>query len=365
MICDDNKVITEYRTISELSTIGRFASYEDPDKLIYTNPQIIKTFQTNPYVVSEDDVAQIIGVVSNRIIGGIGSLRLKISADNCDYVATANVDTFVNPEFRKTCYAIDMMSISINIPKDHCTINFNISPVARKVAKLMGRAIFLVRQFVLVRRSKFFFASRLPKLVAMIVCPLLDVAFWLNRMIVAAIVKVVTIGYKLQDVANDDEKVAEFAGMIAADKHRFREHMGVEWFKWMLNNDFQDQANSRKRIFKIEKNGERVGFVMVRNSDHGKRGRVIDWQFEEKFEKMTPWLLLKAALKIEGAEAVVIAIDKTDEYTLKILGRMLLHIPDQCAGVGAGAKSPLKQHEGWKEAKNWRIRPSMGDAAFY
>lgn len=363
MFCEDDSIVTEYRTIDELSAVGKFTDYKDPDRILYTDSQIIKTFQSNPYVDSGDDVAQIVGVTGKRIIGGVGSLRLRIVADKCSYVATANVDTFVNPDYRKSCYAIDLMSISINIPKDRCAVNFNISPVARKVAKLMGRAIFLVRQFVVVRRSRFFLMGRLPKFFTFLACPLLDVVFWLNRIVVGVVVKLKMMGYRLQEVGV--ESVAEFAEMIAEDKHRFRQHMGVEWFKWMLNNDFQDQENSRKRIFRIEWEGERVGFILVRNSNHGKRGRLIEWQFEEKYESKTPWLLLMAALKIKDADATVIAIDKTDVRSLKVLGRILMHIPDQCAGVGAGTKSPLKRHEGWKEAKNWRIRPALGDAAFY
>ena len=61
----------------------------------------------------------------------------------------------------------------------------------------------------------------------------------------------------------------------------------------------------------------------------------------------------------------MISVSKSDASVIKVLARLLPRMPEQAATVHVRDGSPLEKHEGWRDQSNWRIRPIMGDCAFY
>ena len=142
--------------------------------------------------------------------------------------------------------------------------------------------------------------------------------------------------------------------------------MSPEFLKWVLENDFDPVELADKRLWRVSVKDKVMGFVMTRVSNMGARVRVVEWQAVPGEEKEIPWMILAAAFKaLGGHSAVVISVDSNDKGLVSTLRRLLPRLPDQAATVNVSAGSPLERHEGWKDQANWRIRPIMGDCAFY
>lgn len=359
------EVETLVRSVGELTALGRFAKYADPDRRLITLPSVVDAFVNNPFVRTKDQPAQIVGVVGDRIIGGVGALPMRMVADGENYETSAGPDILVNAAFRNTCFALDLIEAGRMMSPDRITVDFYVSRMARKVCGLMGNAVFDIAQFALVRRSMEFFGSRIPPFIRWLACPLLDCAFALHRMIVRVVVALRTRGWRLED-ASDEQGLRDFAALVEKDAHRFREDVSVAFLQWLFANDFDSVALADKHLWRVSRGDAVYGYVLTRVSNRGRRGRTIEWQATDGNEDKLSWMLLKAALRVIGkTNAVVLSFSSADAALFGPFRWLLPRLPLQAATVGVGEGSPLERHPGWREQKNWRIRPAMGDCGLY
>ena len=361
------EVQTYYRTVDELSSHGRFAEFEDLNAYLDFPKEKVAVFQNNPYLTSGQVTAQMLGVVDGKIMGAVGVFPLHVLADKKCYEACACPLIHVHPDYRKTMYGIELSQKTGDISADKATINYGLSKKAARLNRYLQAPLFEIRQFSYVKRSRHFFKQRLPKAVSWLACPLMDVAFWFHRVFVGIVVWFRTFRWKIERVdVNDEESLQSFCDMVATDEHHFREQIEPKWIRWVLTNDFFPAAMADKRLYRVSVKGRGVGYFMTRRSEHGKRGRILEWQTVKDVESAIPWMLIRAAkLLLRNTDAVVVSVGTEEKAIIKVLKKLLVPFTTQYAIVGAREDSPLRKHDGWDLAVNWRIRPAMGDGCFY
>ena len=361
------EVQTYYRSVDELASHGRFAEFEDLNAYLDFPKEKVAAFQNNPYLTSGQVIAQMLGVVDGKIMGAVGSFPFHIIADQKCYEVCACPLIHVHPAYRRTMYGAELSQKTVDIPTDKATLNYGLSEKSARLNRYFGTPIFDIRQFAYVKRSRHFFKQRLPKAVSWFACPMMDVAFWFHRVFVGIVVWLRTFRWKIERVdVNDEESLSSFCDMVATDEYHFREQIEPKWIRWVLTNDFFPLAMADKRLYRVRIKGKTVGFFMTRRSEHGARGRILEWQTVKGYESAIPWMLIRAAkLLIRNTDAVVVSVGAEESAVIKVLKRLLIPFTTQYAIVGAREDSPLRTHEGWDQAVNWRIRPAMGDGCFY
>ena len=191
--------------------------------------------------------------------------------------------------------------------------------------------------------------------------------FGLHRALVNIVVWFRTLRWKIEQVdVGNKEAIQEFCDLIAADEHRFREDMDPQGIRWILTNDFFPAAMADKKLYCVKVKGQAIGYFMTRRSVKGTRGRILEWQTVKGAESAIPWMLIRAAkLLIRNTDAVVVSVGAEESAIIKVLKKLLVPFTTQYAVVGAREDSPLRSHDGWDQAVNWRVRPAMGDGCFY
>ena len=247
------------------------------------------------------------------------------------------------------------------------TLDYGLTEKSARLCRYLNAHLFDIKQFAFVKRSRHFFRQRLPKEVSWYLCPMMDIAFGLHRVFINVIVWFRTFWWKIERVEVDDEEAfCSFCNMVAADEHRFREQIEPRWIRWVLTNDFFPSEMADKRLYRVNVKGKTIGYFMTRRSVKGARGRILEWQTVKGAESAIPWILLRAAkILIRNTDAVVVSVGADESAVIKVLKRLLIPFTTQHAVVGAREDSPLRMHEGWDQAVNWRIRPAMGDGCFY
>lgn len=361
------EVRTFYRTVDELSSHGRFAEFKDLNAYLDFPKEKVSVFQNNPYLSSRQVTAQILGVTDGKIIGAVGMFPFHIIADKKRYEVCACPLTHVHSDYRRTMYGIELGQKTLDISADKATLNYGLSDKSARLSRYMKVPLFNIRQFAYVKRCRHFFAQRFSKAIGWFLCPLMDVMFGLHRALVNLIVWARTFWWKIEQVdVGNKEAIQQFCEMIATDEHRFREDMDTKGIQWILTNDFFPSAMADKKLYCVKVKGKAIGYFMTRRSVKGKRGRILEWQTVKGAESSIPWMLIRAArLLIRNTDAVVVSIGAEEGTITKVLKRLLIPFTTQHAVVGARGDSPLRSHDGWDKAANWRIRPAMGDGCFY
>lgn len=358
------KVHSIIRSVADLSSSAKFEGLANVDRFTIHDPYIIDAYQSNPFLRSAEHPAELVGVVDGRIMGRVGLMPMRMIADDSEYETVANPGILVDPEYRKTGFALELLEFGNQNCKDKIRLDFYVSKTARKVMKLWGGAVFDILQFALVRRSSLFFSDRLPAVWAFVVCSGLDIVFFFHRVLVKVLLLLQTATWRVF-VADDADSLHEFAELVRADSHRFRNDVSEIFLDWILKHDFRGVMVANKHLWRFIRDGKTIGFVLMRK-DHTGRGRIIDWQATPGNERFLPLMILKAANRmLSSCKAVVISVSSADTDIVRYLSRRCLHLPTQAATVSAGYGSPLTRHEGWRVQSNWRIRPTMGDSCLY
>ncbi|MBQ0032537.1 MAG: hypothetical protein KBT68_07020 [bacterium] len=326
---------------------------------------VARAYRTNPYLEDQNQPAMMVGYDGTRRIGSVGTMPMPLWADGKEYVSAANPDINVDPEYRKTGYALDLVDFTQSSAKDRVSVGFYVSKSARAVVGLYGGAVFDIAQMAVIRDAALFLDEKMPGWKGRVVSFLLNGVFAVHRLLVGAVVALRTAGWRFAK-ADDPASVEAFVKLIEQDPHRFRPNATVPFYKWILEQDFNGIEESDKHLWKVsDRKGRLIGYVMARREPSG-RGRVVDWQVASGHDKDIPWLLMRAAHKcLRSCKAVVLSVCSADGDVVRVLRWLLPPLPLQAATVHPDSDSPLQKHEGWREAKNWRIRPTMGDSCLY
>lgn len=359
------EVLDFYRKVRELGCPGCVAAYDDPASYAQLHPSKVAAIRNNPFLESETGCGQLLGICGSTIIGGICPIPLQIVADGKVYSAICGSSLLVIPEARSTGYGMDIPEKMRNLCKDRIDISCGISNDSRRLLKLLGRRLFPVQRHVMIRRSREFTSYRHPQIFWRIASIFFDAFFRIHLLFVRAIVAVKLRGLSIRQIeVSDDDAIESCARLVEEDRHRFRQNITPEWIKWVLTNEFRPIEKVHKRLYGVYSGNELVAFWISKTDSSGERGRVIEWQVSERYAELEPWIFLRAALMILPF-CNAVNLDSDDEANCGLFSRLgFLSVPGQFCAVGADDNSRLREHTGYTEQRNWRVRMSMADAAF-
>jgi hypothetical protein len=355
-----------YRKVSQLDDATCVAMFDDPAAYAKLHPSKIQTIRSNPLLESGDECGQILGICDSTVIGGICPMPLQVVADRRVYSAICGSSLMVIPEARITGYGIDVLEKMRNLCSDRIDLSCGLSADSRKLLKFLDRCLFPVGRHLMIRRSREFTDHRKPFVAWRMASFIFDVAFYLHRLPIRVLVAWKMRGLKVRQIeATDSSALDSCVKLVEQDKHRFRQNITAEWFRWVLTNEFRPVEKANKRLYGVYRGEILVGFWISKTDTHGDRGRIIEWQVSEEWAALEPWVLLKAALRLLPF-CNVVNLDTDNEVSNCLFKKLgFLQVPGQVCGVGADDGSRLRTHEGWSEQHNWRIRMSMADAAFW
>ena len=127
------------------------------------------------------------------------------------------------------------------------------------------------------------------------------------------------------------------------------------------------------RLLVAKGNEEIVGFCMIKKrfyktaSHRGFKdvwlGSVVEWQMKSGFEKKLGWFLAAVALKLKSEGMDAVEVSSADFALNRFLHRLgWRQVGDSNFVIKAGEGAPLYNDLEMTKARNWRLRPAMGDA---
>lgn len=359
------KVETHLLPIADLDNDRRLAAYDDPQGLLTLSAAHRRLLQTDPFVSDFGKPALIFGTFGNRVVGKTEPVYFEIKADGRVMDAQASGGLFVEEPYRKTLYAVELMTRQDSLTDSGVSLNTGLSLSAQKLSKMMGFKLFPIARFALVKHSIDLLKERVSPVICRFLSPFFDCVFWLHRTVLSMYLAVRAHGWRFERVnSSDDRALDDFARLVEAAGDRLGEHVTAKWLKWVVENDFFDEA--RKSIWRCTKGDKTVGYCLVR-TDNGKtgRGKVLEWQVVPECREVESVFLLKTAqVLLKECDLVVVSLGPCLPAARQ-LSKLLLRLPEQVVSLGVAKKSPLRELSGWDDPANWRIRPCVGDACFY
>lgn len=356
------RVTTIQRTVNDLRRDLRLDALEDPDSFCVFNESRIKAFEDNPFLKSKDEIAQLVGVVDNRVIGGIAIIPLEYSIDGKRVTGVTGNWLYVNPEYRMTMYSARVMALLPTLYPFGIGTGGAIVDTAEQIERSLGYSVFNPVDFSYTRIANGFLERRLPALLALILSVPFNVALWAQRRLADLVSWCRTCSYKLVDLDHNDDailnKISEF---IENDGHRFKEVHDVRWLKWVLSHDTVDYKSDKRRLIGLVQGSELVGFFMVNFYSH--YCRIVEWQVPDKVEKKTAYFLLRVARRCLGNKnhASIVVDDEDSNRALSRFG----FFKKSCgaSSVMIAKRMPASEIEGLSNHGLWRTRPAFADAA--
>lgn len=362
------KISTLLRSVAELRSDEKFAGLKDAYGLLDRSEYRLKTFEANPFLQDKNQPAQIIGVDSNGVVFGyIGPFPINMIADGQRLVAIAGDDLFVHQDYRKSGYALELMERIDNMSTDKISINTGLSDMAQRMCSLLDHINFKIIKFAYIKRINSLLSVVLSPRVVKWVAPIANSFLFLWRKFISIIAYFKTPSLCIKDVENiSPEVLEEFQNLIQKDEHKFRQEIDSRWLKWVMENDFLDDAKKVKRLISVSTKGGVVGYFLVRTSPRSGRCRIIEWQLNSDYARYEQWIMLRVcAHLVKSADFVALSMSDADSKNYKAFKRLLFRTKNQMLTIGVGEESPLKNISGYDQAQNWRIRPGMGDSCFY
>ena len=356
-------------SVAELSEEGFAEAARDGRRGIFFPPAKVKAYQNNPALKDPEGLAQLVGLVDGRVVGGLCPFPVQVIADGKPYLGGSGSVFWVEPEYRKTGLAIDLFEAEWPAQSDKISIGCGISHQARPFYRLMGYTTFTFQRVLWIRRSRGYLQSKLKGWVRAPGCFLLDrlldaYGFWIR-----CAGRILNASWSVQRVLPDEyDKLMLVEEMVKQDTHRFREDHNAAWFKWLLENNYRGESQ-RQLLYLAYKGGGLVGFFMllVQDSQQGSNEacvRIIEWGCHAGFEKLEPQLLLQAFLTL-GRGMDFVALECAEQESICFLRRLGLIVHgDGVMVIKALDDSPLLRHAGYDLQRNWRMRPANGDHGF-
>lgn len=358
------RVTTILRKVSELHSKDRLSGFVDPDRFCTFKDCRRMTFEENPFLKSKDEVAQIVGVLDNRIIGGIAILPLEYKIDDQIVTGVTGNWLFVNPEFRSTMYSTRVMAMLPTMYEYGIGTGAAIVDAAAQIEKSLGYAVWHPIDFHYVRTADDFLAARMHGIGGWLCAKPINIMLWLQRKCADMVASCKTKGYALCDLDESDDKViAQVAQFVAADKHRFCEVHDGRWFKWVLSHDTVRFFQRKRKLVGLKKGDALIGFFMLSYSD--KACRIVEWQVPESAEKLLPYLMLKVARRcLNDLNHVGIILDDNNHIaTMRRFG--FFRSNPGASSIMTSSRSKASEVNGVKDWHLWRRRPAMADASLF
>ena len=342
---------------------------------LYVSPERRNAFICNPYLQEDDAICEWVGFADGKPAGFNYSFPIRIWADGVSYGGTTGSCLNVEEWARKTDLGLILPAKGVEITsKDGIAIAAACSQMAVPLHKINGYKYFFSPRYIALWRCRSVVERFLPRWLAKPISMIGDIVLWLYACLLRIIANCALRGYRVVEVAPNDETGQQtMAEIVAKDGHRFREDHDAAWFKWHMTCSFSEQGPCRGFLLLSKKEGKSVAFCLVKRRFHKQAsnrgfkdvwlGSIVEWGTLPGYEKKMGWMILALALRFEhDCDAVEFA---TDDVVLGCFARRLgwRKVGDVNVGVKIMKNFPLFGDGAIKEQSNWRIRPGMGDNA--
>ena len=352
--------------IDELQEKGFADVAQDGQSRTLFSSAKLKAYQTNPTIQDLKECAHLAGLVDGSIAGGISPFSIRVVADEVIYRGVSASSLWVEPKYRNTGLAIDLLEEWQTLAHDKINIACGITRKARPIYHLMGFKIFTFQQVYWIRRSKGYLKNKFKGRVYVPGCFfLLDRLLDVYGLWIRCVGRVINAPWSVQRVLpNEHGKLVLVEEIVRQDTSRFREEHNAAWFKWLLENNFYGE-NQQQSLYLAYKSGVLVGFFMLLVLDNQQKnetwGRIIEWGCRAGFEKQEPRLLLQAFLTL-NRDVDIACLECAQKESIRFLKRLGLFVyGNQVMVMKAQDDSPLVRHAGYDQQDNWRMRPANGD----
>lgn len=359
-------VKTVYRKISDLDDENWMSDKLDPEGTLAIGVAKAKTFKENPYVSDSTTPVQAVGLSGQDVVGKINQLWYDIFAEGKRYRVVSGEDLFVYEKFRSTMYGVKLLDGLKAFSPDRIVMGCRYSALAQKVIALLRYHIFPLRHFYLIRHSEKFVSSHLRPSLVRVGAFVTDFIFaiWRSLLSLMAWVRTHEVTIRIMELS-DSEGLKKIEDVVASDTHRFREDITANWLKWVVGNDFCEGA--RKKLYGYYREDRLIGFALVRFMADGKgKGELLEWQFVPDYRGKEAHLILRSLIKLVAhCDFAMLMFDAENAELNNFFKRKLVRRKDDLAALYVAPDSPLRRHLGYEEARNWRIRPALGDSCFW
>ena len=353
------------RSCRELSETGNFYSVEDPKGLLQYSPAKVKSYRENPYLDNIDKPCQLIAIMDGKVVGRRDSIPSRIVADGKVYRTRISGAVYVIPSARSSMCAIKLLARALELEDGELNINCMLSKQNQKFYEFMGSAMFKIEEFECGGKwNRFYKAGEyvgVKKLAASIINACVNLANLFCKSIWIGLPN-----WSVREIDATDSAFADRASeLIKQDAHRYRAEITPEWIGWTLKNDFS-APNCRKFAIGIYEQNTFVGFALVRQDNKYKVSRVFEWQLDAHYASMEgEFLSVVARHLVRFGYKINISVDSTSLSTINYLRNRFFIKGQNYVVVTIAEGSKFEGFDGTKESNSWRIRPGMGDAAFW
>ncbi|MGH8628519.1 MAG: hypothetical protein ACREYC_25725 [Gammaproteobacteria bacterium] len=359
----EQKVTLQVVRKGEISAIP---AWDDPYGLARLTPQKRSALLNNPLSRSEDDPAQILGLLANKVIGRIDLIpgELLVNGQTVPMLWPGAYD--VPEEHRRTLVGV---MIVLKMMSLHHTIGVcGVSQMALPIFQKLNWLAFTQPRYLLLRRSR----SVVERYVgtgaaAALVIKAADAALLAHEVALRNWTAIKGKNLRLHEVS-------EMSSNMDAELRHFPQPVGIyrsaAWFNWLLRENFEDDPTRRKGLFYVStQDGRMVGYFFLRmrlfeqashrGFKHVLLGSLHDWMSFDRDHLTDYQIAMLATLELEswGADAVEICTDNSDlQRSLKRTG--FFRLGQLHTFFCCGKVSPIA--EKFKEQSDWRLRPADG-----
>ena len=361
-----SKIKTIIRSIRDLSNPEGLASFADPRGLLQLSPSKLKAIQANPYLDTQDQPCQLVGILDGRVVGRRNSYLERIVAYGKTYVCRTSGSVYVDPSCRSSLYAISLLEQALKLPLGDLNINCFLSKQNQKFFRLLGSAMFQLELFEAGGRWNKFFKAGTRGGWRAIAAKIINGGIAFANYIFDKRRWRGLPDWSIVEVdCSDKRHLEKFCKLISRDTHHYRCDISKEWIKWALSCDF-DLPNCKKALWAVNDGQKLVGYALVRRDFVNKYAKIFEWQINADYENVEAEFLSIIARKLyHYAYRVQIAVGADSSTTIAKLGERFYHCGHNFAVVTIADGSRFEKFDGIRDSTYWRIRPGMGDAAFW
>ena len=364
------KFSIECRKLSELDAYKGIRTSEG-DRA-YIAPHYRKALRENPFCMSTDVACQKVGYVGGKIGGTEIQFPLLLSLDGQEVLGGSGSLTQVDEWARSSGLGLAISDVEQPDPAYNPVLGegAGLSQIAVKVHRCIGYQVFEYPRLVMLLKSRAVVEMKLKGLLAIIVSRLVDVCFWFYAKCIVALSCFAARRTRLIQVdSSNNEDLAILEKFTAPGEARFAEVHNAQWFKWILTNSFSE--NGKTLAYIVHELGEPIGFFMVKTRFHKQAshrgfknvwlGSVIEWGCAEGKLRKILWRIVRwAAESRKELDAIEFPAQEFEvQRFFKHLGWRHIGEANFCYKICPD--SGFAEPPGMNEARNWRIRPAMGD----
>ena len=350
-----------------------YARWQDPDRIADSIPRHRATLLSNPLAGGDDEPAQLIGTLGDRIIGRMDLIpgELRVRGQPVRIYWASNL--FVPEPFRKTLMGI--MLVMKGQAVHPTTAAFGPSQAALPLYEKLRWSDLRLTRYIQLRRSRAVVEKYArPKALVPAASAAVDVALALHSAGISTWRAIHTSGLRVEQ---RDALPAEFDAPFQQRTEPVQCHRSAAFVNWMLANTFKDDPRNRQDLYLVyddRAGGKIVAYFMTKVRFHPTAtsrqfrnlllGAIQDWFIVEPQRASLHQLVLLASAQLTRQKVDAIELNLPSERRFRWLKPMgfapagAVHFLYKAAPGSPLADPNLARIE------NWWCRPADGDNFF-